>query len=291
MPKSPNGTPDDVPALWLGHYSLRLADLDQRWQAAADAGFAGISVAWLEMLACREAGLTAAVLRAKADGLGLRLTQLEYMSLLSARPAGEIAALADEMAELAAELGCDSVTSVAKTDDGFAHPPEPGQPISSIIVDTFGLLCDACAQVGLAATVEFMPFATGIDTLERAVALLRSVNRGNGRLTIDAIHFFRAGADWSSLERLNKIDVDTIQICDGSADQVFSSYVAESLGGRLCPGDGDFDLRRFIEAVSRFDRTFTVEVLNNGLNALPPAHAAQMMARSARSAVFDRDDK
>jgi sugar phosphate isomerase/epimerase len=275
--------------LWLGHYSLRHVSADQRWPAAAAAGFTGISTAYTEILQLRQAGISAASLKGRADSLGLRLTELEYFNLLPSQSRADALAVATDMAETAAELGCANVTSVAKSDTGFVGS-SPGGGVLTEIARNFGVLADACARVGLGCVVEFMPHETPLDTLARARDLLRAVQRDNAGLTIDAIHFFRAGPDWPGLQALPASDVYTVQLSDGPSTPRPGRYLTESLEFRLCPGLGEFDLPRFLSALRGFQGPLTVEVLSGALSALPPGEAALIMADSARKILASATD-
>ena len=270
---------------YLGVFCLRHLDTSSRWQTAADAGFTGISVSWAEVLELRRQGISPREMRGRADSLGLQLTQLEYVSLMSEQSPTALATLYKEMANVANVLGCSDVTSVGKLDDGFPVPPPQDQPIDQRVIDNYGLLCDVCATAGLQATVEFMPYATSVDTLSRAVALMDSTSRGNAKLILDAIHFFRAGADWEGLSQLDISRVHTVQLNDGLQQRPTDSYVTESLTLRRCPGEGELDLRRFLQAVSDFTSPFTVEVLSSELSDMPPVEAADRMM-TATSGVF-----
>ena len=267
--------------LWLGHYSLRHVRAQQRWPAAAAAGFTGISVAYTEILQLRQAGISAASLKGRANSLGLRLTELEYFNLVPSKSPADALAVATDMAETAAELGCATVTSVAKSDTGFVGSAHEGGVLAEV-ARNLGVLADACARVGLGCAVEFMPRETPLDTLARARDLLRVVAGGNVGLTIDAIHFFRAGPDWPGLQTLPASDVYTVQLSDGPSTPRPGRYLTESLEFRLCPGQGDFDLKRFLSALRGFHGPFTVEVLSRALSVLPPGEAARIMADSAR---------
>ena len=274
---------EDLSPLWLGHYSLRHIGLGERWQVAAAAGFTGISVAWTELLEMRAAGVTATKLKDRASSLGLQLTQLEYFPLATPHSPGVAQELATDMAQTAAELGCTCVTTVGNAAEGFVDPLPDDVPIGNQIIDNFGVLCDACDTVGIGCGVEFMPFVTAIDTLSRAVELLRAVDRPNAGLIIDALHFFRSGPDWSGLRDVAPGDIHTVQLCDGLAQSRPGPYIMESLFGRTCPGEGEFDLYRFISTLRAFDAPFTVEVLSDELNNLPALDSSRRMADSTRA--------
>jgi sugar phosphate isomerase/epimerase len=91
----------------LGHFCLTAASPAERFDAAARAGFTGISVFWGEVRAGREAqGGVAHFRRALADA-GLRPALMEYIPLPRGEQIRAFAAEARDIAETSAELGCE----------------------------------------------------------------------------------------------------------------------------------------------------------------------------------------
>ena len=81
--------------------------------------------------------------------------------------------------EVAAELGARAVLSSIWT------------PKLDYAAEKFGEICDLAGQFGMSVDLEFVPIAR-VNTLRKAVDLLRAVNRSNAGLMIDVHHFHRA---------------------------------------------------------------------------------------------------
>jgi sugar phosphate isomerase/epimerase len=254
----------------LGHFCLTAASPAERFDAAARAGFTGISVFWGEVRAGREAqGGLAHFRRALADA-DLRPALMEYIPLPRGEEFRTFADEARDIAETSAELGCELVQAVALG---------PGAPFADL-AEGLGLLAEACRAAGLGCVLEFVPFITSVPSLADALALLRAVDSPALGLLVDSFHFFRSGAPWSELEALGPGQVRCIQVNDGPTLRPCADYGQECMALRRLPGDGAFDLDRFVRILTMIAPgvPLMAEVVNRELLGLPAAQAAQMIA-------------
>jgi sugar phosphate isomerase/epimerase len=258
----------------LGHFCLTAASPAERFDAAACAGFTGISLFWGEVGAGREAqGGVAHLRRALADA-DLRPALMEYIPLPRGEEIHAFPAEARDIADTSAELGCELVQAVALG---------PGAPFADL-AEGLGLLAEACRAAGLGCVLEFVPFITSVPSLAEALALLRAVDSPALGLLIDSFHFFRSGAPWRELEALRPGQVRCIQVNDGPARRPCADYGQECMALRRLPGDGAFDLARFVRTLATVapDVPLMAEVVNDGLLGLPAAQAAEMIAARTR---------
>jgi sugar phosphate isomerase/epimerase len=265
-------TTDD---LFLGQLSLFGLSHGERCRAAAAAGFSGVSLFWKDVLERRAAGGGDSELRAEAEAHGLRIVQLEFAPLTARDRAAEFAELAAAMAESAAALGCEAVHAVA-LDPASTEDDQ---------VTGMAALADACAAQGLRCGLEFVPFVSACADLPAALRVIRAAGRANAGLVLDALHFFRGGAQWDALETLRPGEVVTLQINDGTRARPTLDYNEEAMALRLPPGKGELDLARLL-AVLRgrgIALPLTVEAPNRRLDALDPLDAARRLADSARA--------
>lgn len=262
------------PELLLGSYSLAAVPPPLRYAAAAQAGFTGASVLWHELSGRREAGEGLSAVKAEFKAAGLSAPQLEIISLPGAAGLATFEAMARDIAETAAALGCEVVHAAAL--DPSATPQD--------LVEGLGLLAHACARQGLTCGIEFVPFLTGVPDLEGAQRLVRAVGQANAGIVMDSLHFFRSGAQWAALGDLRPGEVVALQVNDGPAERPNDDYHAEAMGLRRLPGDGAFDLTRFLAVLAARGTTvpLTAEVVSKVLDALPPAEAARRMAEATR---------
>lgn len=258
----------------LGHFCLTAGSPAERFDAAARAGFTGISVFWGEVRVEREGQGGVAGFRRRLADARLRPALMEYIPLPRG---GEIRAFADEAREIAAasaELGCELVQAVAL---------RPGASFTEL-VEGLGLLAEACRAAGLGCVLEFVPFITSVASLGEAQALLRAVGSPALALLVDSFHFFRSGAPWGELDALTPGQVRCIQVNDGPRLRPCEDYGQECMALRRSPGEGEFDLARFVRTMAAVAPgvPLMAEVVNSRLLGLPAAQAAQLIAERTR---------
>jgi sugar phosphate isomerase/epimerase len=108
--------------------------------------------------------------------------------------------------------------------------------------------CRIAAEFRLDVNLEFTPRMPQRNLAE-GLAFVRAVACENLALCVDALHFFRSG---SSLELLGTLEhgmVGRVQLCDGPETTPASGGADEALNQRMLPGEGEFPLDRFLDAL------------------------------------------
>jgi len=137
--------------------------------------------------------------------------------------------------EAGAALGAQSATAVVNdTDDARA-------------ITNFAALCTLAREFALRIGLEFMPLSA-VKTLAHAERIVRAAAQPNGAIALDPLHLVRGGGTPAEVQRLDPALVAYAQICDGRAG-VTENYLAEAVGDRAIPGDGEFPLRAYVEAL------------------------------------------
>lgn len=155
--------------------------------------------------------------------------------------------------ELGAELG--AKYALVQGDD----------PDHARLQDNFERFCEAAAPLGLSAAVEFVP-ARHLNTLPKALQLLRESRRPNACVLVDALHLARSGHPVADLKML---DLPYAQISDGIL----------ATAQRRIPGEGELDLRAFLDALAA-GIPLSVEVLPaKGIDAATWAKAVIQKTR------------
>jgi sugar phosphate isomerase/epimerase len=134
-----------------------------------------------------------------------------------------------------AELGAKSVISSVWT---------PGR---SFYIDLFGQICDLAAKYDLTVDLEFVPIAE-VNTLDKAVDVLRAVNADNAGLMLDMYHTHRGHTDPRDLASLPREWFRFIHLCDAPA-QIPADLVAmrtELREARLYPGEGGIPIKEYL---------------------------------------------
>ena len=266
--------PDDL-VLCLG--AVGTAPFAERVRAASANGYAGISMWMSHYDEARAEGLSHGEMRAILDREGVVLAMLEYITAWAKGPT-ERDAIVEETARIcgiAEELGSDTVLAVT-----MEPAIDPGEATAGLAI-----ACDVAARYGQRLGVEFLPW-TGIPNLAAAWPLVRDAARPNAGLVIDAWHWFRSGPDPKLLRTIPGEKVIHLQISDAPAEPE-PDVVAETIGKRLLPGEGDIDLPgllRILDETGRQGPT-AVEVFSDWLRSHPPVEGARLAAEAARSVL------
>jgi sugar phosphate isomerase/epimerase len=263
--------------LWAGTVGFA-SSLDDRFHAAADAGYHAVTLSPPDVVRAAEAGTSAEQIGRQARDLGLQLILDPVMNWYPDRTpspsrfAGVAAADALRMCE---GLGARSFSAIAT---GASDVPLAELP------DFFGRLCDEAAAFGADAHLEFIPF-TFVRDLRTAWDIVRIAGRPNGGLVFDTWHFFRSGADFDLLATIPGERIFQVQIDDAAA--VADGPLREETQRRLLPGDGALDLGRVVRALAAIGgmRWIGPEVINPELAAMPVPDAAELALARSRSAI------
>lgn len=267
----------DKTRLILGEFSLLHIGFEERFRAAAAAGFTDVSLFWTTVQRHREQGGRDADFRELADTLGLRIAQIEFATPRPTAEQDAFRATAQDMADTADLLGCEAVHAV---------PLDP-RATRQDIVDCLRILGGFCAVHGLSVGMEFVPFLSVVENLPDALSITRETGLANVGVVLDAMHFQRGGAQWDALESAGPDEIVTFQLDDAPLARPSDDYGAEAMEGRLLPGDGEIDLPRMIATLDRigFNGPLTMEVANKVLNSLPSAESTCIMAERGRRLI------
>jgi sugar phosphate isomerase/epimerase len=275
-----------APPMALAWGTLRPAAFADRVAAAAAAGFPAIGLAIPDYLSLRQAGWDDDEMQALLDDHGVRIDEVEVIFGFSARPgpAGiperpglfyadpEIEAAAMHMADV---FGVRHLQAVGTFDD---------TPVGPEVISAFAQLCDRAAVHNLGVALEFVPY-TNIKDVRTASRIVESADRPNGGLCVDSWHFFRGSASFEDLERVPAHRIFMIQVNDGPAVPADTNRMHAAVHDRLCPGEGEYDLVRFLSSMDRpgLDATVSVEIYADRLHRMPSVQAAGLAYRSART--------
>jgi sugar phosphate isomerase/epimerase len=256
----------------LGHFCLEGLPRE-RFRAAAAAGFTGVSLFWQEVAARRQREGGLAGCRRELLEAGIGAPVMEYIPLPTREELPGFAAHVADVASASADLGCAIVQAVAL---GLGTPFE-------VLVEGLRELAQACANARLKCVVEFVPFITSLPNLRSAVELVHAVDQSDVGLLIDSMHFLRSGAPWDELNALD-VEVMVAQVNDAPLRRPNDDYGLECMTMRRLPGDGAFDLTRFIRTLNRISpgALLMAEVVNSELLAMPAVRAAAVIAEKTR---------
>jgi sugar phosphate isomerase/epimerase len=134
--------------------------------------------------------------------------------------------------------------------------------IDDQLTETFAAVCDPIVAAGGRVALEFTPHYS-VNSIAKARALCDAVGPSRARVLIDSWHVFR-GSD--SLQEVRACPVEAIGYVQfQDALPVITSLSEESLTRRTWPGEGEFDLWGFANAIrsTGYAAPVSCELLNS----------------------------
>lgn len=202
-------------------------------------------------------------LRAVMAGEGVRVTDIEFVSLTAQ------AQVADYQPLLAAgaELGALSLT-VSGDDDNVAR-----------LTGNFAALCELARGHGLRVDLEFMRWRP-VATLQQACTVVTGAGQDNGGVLVDALHLFRSGGQVAYLAGVDPRLLRAVQLCDAPLlAPVEELIIAEAREGRMLPGQGQLPLAALVAALPT-QLCVSVEVPSAGVPAEQRLQAAARVTQA-----------
>lgn len=263
--------------LVLCHHTIRDAPFDERAASAAAGGYDGLGFNLRAYRLLQADGVSDAALLDTLARHDQRIVELEVLAGWS--DGGDAGARSRRAEDTAFHLA--DVFGV-----GYLQAIGPYAGSLDDAAEAFAALCDRAAEHGMRVGLEFLPF-TNIADVTTAAELVARADRPNGGICVDTWHFFRGDADFDGLAAVPPERVFDIQLNDGTLRPEHGDYLEDCLWNRRCPGDGEFDLRRFLDVLAGrgVDAPVSVEVLSRALDELAPQEAARRSAAASRSVL------
>ena len=127
----------------------------------------------------------------------------------------------------------------------------------------FAALCKDAADVGINILFEVMPFAMH-DNLADAVSMCEMADASNGGLMIDTWHIVKMRTSYEELARVPTRFMLGVELDDGWINTPEGMGLQEeTTQWRAFPGEGEFDMPGFMDAVAAtgYDGPYGVEVI------------------------------
>ncbi|PSH62247.1 endonuclease [Phyllobacterium sophorae] len=170
--------------------------------------------------------------RAALKNNGIKLSDIEFVMIT---PALDTQSLRPFL-EAGASLGASNVIVA------------PYDPDRNRLADRFAQLCELAAGYSMKVVMEFFPWAE-IKTLSEADAFVEAVDRPNGAILIDSLHFARSGSSFEELSSVAPERIPFVHICDAPAahPQSREDLLIQAREERLPPGEGGLELKGFLQ--------------------------------------------
>jgi sugar phosphate isomerase/epimerase len=241
-----------------------LFDWRDRCAQAADTGLRGLGI-WHADLAHQLEQRSLREIKQIFDDSGLEHLELEFLNDWFLDPGTDGRSASDDaramLFDAAAELGAHHI----KVGNLLATPCE-----RSRLADRFAELCaDAAERHPALLTYELMPFDVNAPMLDDALAVVEAAP-DNGGIALDTWHLGKLGLTPEDLRRIPPERLLYVELSDGQVENM-PREVSETTMYRRLPGEGEFDIRGYIEVLRDlgYPGPWGVEVLSADLRALP----------------------
>ena len=240
----------------------------RRVEAARRAGFNGFGLRHSD-LAKVERDIGYAGFRTLLDDSGISHLELEFLE--GWYETGEARAALDvrryRLLRAAEALGARHIKVGPKLSGG---PFEPEK-----IIPEFAKLASEAANAGTKVGLEPTAFAD-LKTPEQGLQIVRQAGHAAGGLFLDIWHTERAGVDFASLADIPATNITGVELADASAE-FEGSLIDDTFNSRKFPGEGDFDVPGFVQAIRRTGYTgpWGVEMVSTEFRKLAVEEAAR----------------
>lgn len=252
--------------------------IEERLEAAAEAGFAGVGLLHADLIAV-EPAVSFDRIASRAEDLGLRHIELEAVEdwfTTDERRAASDRVRAD-LLRAAEAFGARHIKALADQ-SGAPWPTE-------VLAEEFAKLCRDAAAVGAMVVLEPMPYANLAD-VHAALEVVDAAGEPNGKLLLDVWHVERAGTPASEIAELPLEAIGYVELNDAAAEPVEDLF-EDTIQNRLFCGEGDLDLTGFLGAVEAagYRGPFGVEVLSRRVRECPLRDAAETAFATTSNAI------
>jgi sugar phosphate isomerase/epimerase len=230
-------------------------DFRTRVESAAKAGFKGIGI-WHTDLEHILISRTLPEMKAILDDNGITHLELEFLTdwFLDGGRRAESDGRKRRLLEASAALNAKHV----KIGDFYNTPcPMPR------LIEEFAALCKEAEDYGATIGFEFMA-SSNLHTLPDSLAMVEGAGAKNGGLILDIVHVVNIGISYEDISRIPLRYLVNVELNDGALRG--SPLYDPSRARRFC-GEGDFDIRGFIEAVRKtgYTNPWAAEVISKEL--------------------------
>ena len=261
-----------------------LFDWADRCAEASKVGFSGIGI-WHADLEHVLETRSLAEMKKIFDDNGLRNLELEFIMDWFLDPGDERRAASDKVRELLFRAAAELDPHHIKVGNIPGTPCELPQ-----LTERFAELCaDAAKYTDAKVVYEFMPFDVNVRSVDAALEVVAGAGAENGGIAIDTWHMSKLGI---APEELRKIPIEYlswVELSDGMREDM-DDLIQETVNFRRLPGEGEFDLRGYVEVCRDhgYAEPWGVEVLSDELRN-QPMDVIFRRAYTTTASVFDEE--
>ncbi|HEY1275173.1 MAG TPA: sugar phosphate isomerase/epimerase [Thermoleophilaceae bacterium] len=238
-------------------------DFADRCAEAARAGFAGLGL-WHSDIEHQLPKRSLRDMRRILDDNGVRCFELEFLMDWFLDEGDEARQAADRTRAMLFEAANELDAHHIKAGNIPGHECEAGRLHEAYAA----LVEDAAGHTSTPVLYEFMPFDANVKSIESALALIDGVP--NTGLVIDTWHMAKLGIAPEDLRKIPLEQLGWIELSDGQVENM-EDPVDETVNHRRLPGEGEFDIRGYVEVGldMGYSDVWGVEVLSQELRSYP----------------------
>jgi sugar phosphate isomerase/epimerase len=242
-----------------------LFDWADRCAAAREFGFSGLGIWHADLEHVLETRTLQDMKRAFDDN-GLRHLEVECLLDWFLDPDDELRLASDRTRALLFEAAGVLSAHHVKVANIFARPASLAQ-----LTERYGELCaDAAQHTDAKIVYELMPPDVNVHTIDAVLQVVVGAGAPNGGVGIDTWHMSKLGIPPDELRRIPVEYLAWVELSDGQIENM-DDPVDEVINHRRLPGEGEFDIRGYIEACRDhgYEGPWGVEVLSEELRNNP----------------------
>ncbi len=158
------------------------------------------------------------------------------------------------------------------------------------LIESFAALCAEAAEHGTRIAFEPMAVAV-IHTLEDSLAMVEGANARNGGVVLDLWHIINLGIPYEKVGNFPAQYLFGAEICDGRFKK--SGSGTEPIVNRIFCGEGEFDIKGFVEAIQSagYVGPWGVEIFSEELLATPLQVLAMRAFETSSPFLPDRNSR
>ncbi|HEU0057287.1 MAG TPA: sugar phosphate isomerase/epimerase [Gaiella sp.] len=242
-----------------------LFDWADRCAEARKVGFSGLGIWHADLEHVLETRSLQDMKRALDDN-GLRHLEVECLLDWFLDPGDELRRASDRTRALLFEAAGVLDAHHVKVANIFAREASLAQ-----LTERFGELCaDAANHTDAKIVYELMPPDVNVHTIDAVLEVVVGAGAPNGGIAIDTWHMSKLGIAPDELRRIPVEYLAWVELSDGQIANM-DDPVDEVINHRALPGEGEFDIRGYVEACRDhgYDGPWGVEVLSEELRNNP----------------------
>lgn len=251
----------------LNASTIRPTHLLRKVEIAAEAGYAGIELWHQEIDEYLAQGGTLRELRRALDDHGLAVPTTIYLAGWFDTTGDEYTRARDECQrrlEQAAAVGAPFA---------IASPPL-GRADYDLGARHYHELLELGKQFAVQPALEFLGFVEQLNTIEDALEVMEKSGHVEATTVLDPFHIFRGGG---SVESIAKLRSEQIAVSHFNDVPRVPPRAQQHDPDRVMPGDGIFDLRRYLELLEQtgYNRFLSLELFREDLWQQDPLEVAR----------------